>query len=201
MAALVSNVIARLKRQYDDTLGEISNDLYYDWLNDLNFLVYRELYNRDPNRFISSDTVSVTSGTSGYNLPSDFKNINPVGCGVYETDSDGDLKDDQLVQRSAGSSDTGFYLTNAQVVFTPEPSASATYKLRYIPTISAIDATTDSMVIDEEDMIAIINWLDKNYGQWNLDIIKENNADSRFVRDLVNLLENSQTSPRVFILN
>lgn len=198
---MVSDAIARLQRQFDDDLGEISQDLYLDWLNDLNFMIYREFYNRNSMKLLSSTTITVTSGVDTYALPVDFKNIKPLACGLYNVDSNNRIESQQLIQTGFGSKLKGYFVQGTNIVFTPFPDTSDTFVLKYIPKLAKLTAVTDEMVISEEDLITVINWLDKNYGQWNIDIIKENNADQRFARDLARTIDDFEDVAGVFTLN
>jgi hypothetical protein len=69
----VSDAITRFQRAYNDDLGEISNDLYYDWFTDLNGMMYSYLYKNDPSKFINEVPFTITDGTIAYSLPSDYK--------------------------------------------------------------------------------------------------------------------------------
>lgn len=191
----VQESIDRLKRQFDDTLGEISDALYLDWLNDLNFIIYRELVDQNPEKFILETTISASGGVD-LSLPSDFKNINPITCGVFDDEKR------QFVKTSFGSRISGYFTRGTStIVFTPDDFDSQVVTLRYIPVISKLTATTDTLVIDFEDLESVINWLDKEYGQWNLDTTRELNADSRFIRSLTQLSENAVIEQDIFITN
>jgi hypothetical protein len=195
MAALVTvqQAITGFQQQYDDTFGEISEALYLQWLNDLNYMLYDDLVAQNKEKYISSQTYSVTTGTSTFSLPSDFKDTLPSN--VYDTE------ERPILKTRYGSELKGFFIQGSNIVFTPSGKVNEDLTLRYIPEISSLTATTDSLVITVEDLEVAIDWIDKKYAQFNLDIIREQNAEQRFIRNLERLKENSQVETQVFIVN
>jgi len=195
---LVSDAIARLQRAYNDNLGEISNELFFDWFSDLNYMIYRVLYKNDPTAYINTVPFSITDGTAAYSLPSDFKDMKVRGCGIFKDDATtGATTSKRLIQSGVGSKDLGYYLNLNTFVVTPEPDTASTVTMRYIPKVLPITATTDYLYLDIEHFNAVINYLDKRYGQWNLDSIKEMSADARFTRDLQEILSDTYRTPKI----
>jgi len=195
---LVSDAIARLQRAYNDNLGEISNELFFDWFSDLNYMIYRVLYKNDPTAYINTVPFSITSGTAAYSLPSDFKDMKVRGCGIFKDDATtGATTSKRLIQSGVGAKDLGYYLNLNTFVVTPEPDTAATVTMRYIPKVLPITATTDYLYLDIEHFNAVINYLDNRYGQWNLDSIKEMSADTRFARDLQEIFADTYRTPKI----
>jgi len=97
-----------VKRRIDDTLPDVSDTLWLDWLNFLNNFTYRQFKSIEPELYISEQTLNVSAGTSGYTLPADFLDILDLGTGLYETDDNGDITDRAIVYTASGSSKRGF---------------------------------------------------------------------------------------------
>jgi len=201
----VQQAVNILERHYDRAIGEVSDELYYDWLNDLNYMVYSMLSNVDLAKYISNTNYALVDGTSSYSLPSDFKHIKTSGiggdkgCGLYYT-NDGTATDRLLERTGFGSLRSGYYLEGSNIVITPTPSQSSTITLRYMPLLNRLEALTDQMLISREDITAVMNWLDKSYGQWNLDVFKENSGDQRFANGLLRLIGNATRESLIFTL-
>ena len=202
--ATVKDGIDRLKRLYNRNIGEISDQLYFDWFNDLNYMVYEMLYNINAEEYLAEDTISVISGTSLYSLPNDFLTLNTqcigdnIGIGFFPID---DTTQSRIPLKYTGfaSNDKGYYLKGkTAVVFTPEPTVDQDITLRYIPEISEITSQADELVINKRYLASIINWLDKNYGQWSPDVFRENAGDQRFVRSLTQILNAESPDAQIF---
>jgi len=188
----VQDAIDRLKRQFNDSLGELSNDMYFDWFTDFNYLMYRILYKNDPTKYVSEVSYNITSGTNYYSLPVDFKDIKVRGTGVFVgTDKT------KLIESGYGSTKKGFYFAGNSLILTPTPTEDDVMTLRYIARLAPITALTDILIVDREHFKLIIDYLDREYGQWNIDTVKEMSADTRFARDLSILLNDTYRSPKV----
>ena len=185
----------RLERHFDDPLGDVSDTLFLDWLNDLNYIVYDLLMNINPGEYISTQTISITSGTDTYSLPSDFSNMKILGCGVYEDDSNTELE-----YTGYKSSLSGYYIKQNQIFFTPEPTQAKDVQLRYIPELAELEDDADKILLTRRNFLVVLNYLDKSYGRWNIDLTRENNSDQRFTRALRTMLRTVAKTPNVFII-
>jgi hypothetical protein len=165
-------------------------------------MVYRHLSGIDPERFITTQSYTVTTTPSTQAIPATYMSMLPYGCGIYLVDSDGDDTATQLPMTGFGSDQTGYYITAGNIVFTG--AETQTYKMRFMPLITAIDGLTDYFTLDTtltgkaivpdgyEDFL--IKAIDVYYDGWDEDIGMEGISDQRFVRLLD---EFSRTIPRL----
>lgn len=195
----VSDAITRFERHYNDSLGEVSNDLYFDWFTDLNNEMYTYLFKSNPSKFINEVPFTLTDGTSAYSLPSDYKDMSVRGCGIFKNDAVTDAVTSQrYVESSVGSPNEGFYFGIQTFVITPEPSTTQNVTMRYIPQILPISATTDYLYIDIKYFELVINYLDKRYAQWNRETDREIAADQRFTKNLMFMLSDTPRIARTY---
>jgi len=172
-------------------ITDVSSSVFLEWCNTINNFAYRHLIGTDPERYISETTISVVSGTSDYDLPATFNNVQVLGTGLYERDSNNIAIDTQrLPVTGVGSQQYGYYISGAYITITPTPASSYTLSLRYIPNLTQLTATSDSLVIDQPYLLYVINALDVLYSIWDEDKNNEAFADARFVRSLSELVNN-----------
>ena len=167
--------------RHKKNLGDVSSDLWLDWCNEINRFAYRVIYGTDPERFISEDTISVVAGDSTYALPATFLNMEPYGCGIFKT-SNGDNTEVRLTRTFFGSADYGYYINGTTINLTPEPQATDTLKIRFVPTIATMTATSDILVIPDEFISYAKNAVDVLYNIWDENPGDEALSDQRFVR-------------------
>jgi len=196
----VQQGIDRITRQKKRTIGEVSDQLWFDFFNALNFPAYEWLAKLEPENYITTHTFSVVSGTEAYTEPVDLKWIRTGESGYFDTDSLGKRTRPQLQKTQIDSSCYGYFRRGGQTYFTPSPTADRTVLLDYIPSIAVITAKTDSLVINDEHLALVMQWLMKEYGEWNLQQVVEMSADARFARELKNMLANIAVEPQTFIL-
>jgi len=198
MALLVSTVKTQfglLKRDITD----VSNDTFVQWCRFVNDYVYRYLIDIAPNEYWSTSTITTTSGTSAYALPSDFRDMSVSGGGIYCVDDNSNVLDTRLALTNYGAREKGYYISGSNIVMTPEPTQTETYSLRYIPENTVIDAVTDYFTIDtlstgaeiipERYLDYLIKALDVYYNYWDEQPGAESLSDQRFVRSLNELAQ------------
>jgi hypothetical protein len=184
---------------YKKDISDVADAEKLQWAQQVLNYIYQEFVKVDPERWITTDTVSAVSGTATYSLPSDFLHIQSVGCGLYKQNSDGYATDERLTMTGYGSSTTGFYISGGNIVLTPPDwSETQTYILRYIPNPFAFTATTEyftsdgtntgTTVIDSQYMDYVIKAIDVLYSQWDADPGSESIADHRFMNVLNSIL-------------
>lgn len=172
--------------------------------------LYRNLVKVDPEKFISEQSYSVTSGTNNYALPSDFMHIQPDGCGLYEKSTGGYEQDLRWLYTQYGDSTQGYYIEGSNIRLTPDPNKSTkTLVLRYIPNTTRFTATTDYFTTDatasgvevcpDEFADYLTKAIQVYYYEWDQDAANESIADFRYVRILNDLLDNIKRSPAVYI--
>lgn len=198
MALQVSAVQTQYGYRKKD-ISDISDALFILWCREINDFTYRYMIDVNPTKYLSTQTISVTSGTSSYALNSDFRDATTFGCGLYKTDSNGNPLDERLPVTGYGSQTLGYYFSGSSLIITPTPTASETYKLRYIPNNTIIDATADYFTVDtlstgtdiipERYLEYVLNALDVRYAIWDDVPEDEAIADQRFVRSLNELAQ------------
>ena len=128
----------------DDT--ELTRYLNNSWGELYNLI--GENFNED--YFTTSSTISLTSGTDSYSLPSDFYKLRGVDLVVTSTESV-PLRRYNWSQRTRNSltvyaRDYRYRLQKNSIVFTPVPSTSDSVKLFYIPSPRKLESVTPSGV-------------------------------------------------------
>lgn len=188
----VENAKDLLKRGRDDDLTEVQDSLWLDWINYINNFLYRKLIQLNPELYLSETTITVVSGTASYSLPADFRSINVLGSGVYTTDSNDEITNTRLIKTAKGSGSIGIWIDqkNSLVYFTPKPTTSNLYKLRYIPALTMLTSNSDSLLLDDEYSEYLTRALELAYDIWNNDKNSEVFADQRFARALDEIIEN-----------
>jgi len=146
----------RVRNRGEFRAGYISDSELNDYVNDSFAKLYDSLAEEDPTRFLSTDDVSVSSGTSAYNLPADFYKL--VAVWLLDSSSPTGYKKMQRVQwdemheyeYSAPQEDeeARYYLRGTQIHVYPEPGWSGTVRVSYIPapTVVAVDGTSFDFV-------------------------------------------------------
>lgn len=192
MALQVQTVYDEFKA-YKHDVSDVATSLFCTWADWLNKWTYRYFIGIDPERFITTTTFTVSGTPStpySASLPADYKTMQPFGCGLFLVSNGSTNTSQQLAQTGFGSMQAGFYITGSTIVFTG--ITNATYIMRYIPTITTIDAFTDyftnttasngkEVIMPEYDQFAV-KALDVFYSQWDEDIPMEGIADARFAR-------------------
>ena len=210
MAIQLSTARTALDNQLKD-ITDVSSGVYLQWCQFLSNFVYRNLVAVDPERFISQATLNVTSGTSTYalaTLASDFKDIRPFGCGLFEQNGDGVNTDRKLTHTGFGSSNRGFYISGGNIVMTPVPTKNETLIFRYAPNSPTYTDVTDYFTMDgtstgvvlipNEYLHYVQQALVALYEVWDEDLGMEAYADARFVRVLDELLRNIKREPEAY---
>lgn len=175
--------------RYKKDLGDVSDELFWDWCDEVNRFAYRIMYAHTPDTLISTSTINVTANTSSYSLPSDFLNIEPLGTGFFKV-RNGVVSDDMYFKTNYGSAAEGYYIEDGNVIFTPTPQSSFTVSLRYIPELTTIASYAATMVVPDEFIYYVRDAIDAKYVVWDEDYGVEGPTDSRFVRALDELARN-----------
>lgn len=184
---------------YKQDISDVSDTLFLQWCNFINERAYLLLRDQSPERFISTQSYTVSSSPSSSTLPTDFQDMNVPGCGFFEQDSSGDPTRNMLVMTGYGSPNPGFYLDATNVNFTGI-NTSTTYVFRYIPTLTIMDELSDSLVIPDRFLLHARNAVDVMYNQWDEDRGAESFADARFLRSLDEILRNIRLQPNTFAM-
>jgi len=125
---------------------ELTRYLNNSWGELYNLIV--ENFNED--YYTTSSTISLSSGTDSYSLPSDFYKLRGVDLVVTSTESV-PLRRYNWSQRTRNSltvyaRDYRYRVQRKSIVFTPTPSTSDSVKLFYIPSPRKLESVTPSAV-------------------------------------------------------
>lgn len=197
MSFTLTTIKSRLERRLKD-INDVDNDLLFDWSTDLNQMLYLEMLNADPERFITTSNYTVTTSPSTQALPATIRDISEYGCGFFLIDSSGTITDVELPITGYGSSLLGYYLNGTNVVFTGI-NTSQTITLRYIPVVDDMDALSDTFIVPDENKDLVVEGLVLAYYKWCEDP-RESISDMRFARLLARFLDKLPKNPRVFAL-
>lgn len=208
MAAIrLSDAQTALENQLKD-ISDVSSAIFLQWCQFLSDFVYNVVSDIDPERYITEYTLSVSSGTSSYALPSDFMNIMEFGTGLYVQNSNGTNSNTRLPLTGFGQSVDGYYISGSNIILTPTPQASRTLILRYIPESPSYTALTDYFTLNKlstgkqilpgEYLQYVQQALVVLYQIWDEMPGDEAYADARFVRALDDLTRNINRPPLVF---
>lgn len=192
----IAELMTSYEENYKQDIGDVEAATFIGWCNFINRFFYNYLSKIDPERLISTQDYSVSSNPQSSALPSSFKNLQPFGTGLYKLDSSGNLTDEKLIITGPGSSERGFYITGASIVFTG--ISSENFRMRYLPKLTTLTDTDDSLVIPDEYEHYMIQAIDVIYPQWDEDFGMESLADARFVRALSEVASNIKRTPAVY---
>lgn len=194
---------------YKRDISDVPSTTFLQWCDWINKFGYRYFLTIDPERFITTQSYTITASPSSQALPATFKSMQPAGCGLFEIDGSGADTTNQLIVTGFGSSEKGYYITGGNIVFTG--IENGTYKMRFIPTITTLDALTDYFSVDttnsgkeifsDEYIQYIVAAIDVLYSQWDEDLGMEGLTDARFARLLNEYGNNERRTPGVYNLD
>lgn len=111
--------------------------------------LYDLLINADPDYYLSSDDISVTSGTANYALASDF--YKAVGVDVQDTDSNWYVmrkfnfaERNQLQDTGTERLDARYRIMGSNLRLRPTPAWTGTVRLWYIPAPTVLTSDSDT---------------------------------------------------------
>ena len=167
MAFTLTTIKARLGRRLKD-IRDVDDVLLYDWATDVNQDSYRVMFRADPERFITTQSYTVSTSPSSQALPATFRDTQEYGCGFFYQNADGTAGNRQLAVTGYGSPQAGYYLNGANVVFTGINSTQ-TIILRFIPVLANITALSDTFIVPDENLDLITEGMVVQYYKWNED--------------------------------
>lgn len=177
MSFTVSTIRSRLLRRLKD-LNNVSNDLLFDWATDVNQGLYRTMFRADPERFISTQSYTVSTSPSTQALPATFRDTQENGCGFFYQNADGTAGNRQLAITGYGSPMPGYWISGTNVVFTGINSAQ-TVVLRHVPVLADIDDLADTFIVPDENKDLVTEGMVVQYYKWCEDP-REVTAGQRF---------------------
>jgi len=199
MAITADNARTEFDKRKVDT-DDVDSTTFFYWCDYVNKFFYRYLRSTDPERLITTTTYTVTTAPSTKTLPADFRDIQPMGCGLFERDANGSDTTVQLSQTGFGSTQKGYYITGADSLVFTGISSSTTYVLRYIPDVTVIDGGSDEFDIPDEYNQYVMEALDRFYEIWDENPGMESIVDHRFANVLSEMANTINRAPKVFDL-
>ncbi len=190
-------------------LSDVGSSLFISWANHVNRFAYRYIGGIDPERFISTQTfTNITTGAQA--LDDAQLSLQPMGCGVYLVDENGNDTQIQLPQLQFGSPRTGYYLDGSGNIQFLNVSTATTYKMRYMPALTVfadlgdyftVDGTiTGKEIIPDAYLLELRSALDVMYTQWDEDVPAESFSDARFARAIDEIARNIRRAPEVYAM-
>lgn len=195
----VQNILDSYTR-YKRDVSDVGQATFVEWCDWMNKQAYNFILGIDSERYISTQTYTVSSAPQTSALPSDFQSIGYSGCGFYEVDNSGKDTNHALTKTGFGRHDIGYYINGSNVVFTGIDD-SKQYVLRYIPVLTTLSAPSDETVLEDRYLQFAVGDVDVLYSQWDQDPEMESIADFRFVRLLSELGRTVSKDANAYQLN
>lgn len=185
----------------NDTMPNISADLFRDFCNDLNQFTYENLLFTNPNDYLSEQTFNVTSGTDTYALNADFQTINAPNAGIWSLSDEGDIIGDPLLHVSDNNDNQGYFISGTNIVFRPKPKSTATYKMKYVPELALLTSDTDSTIIPTRLKEYAKYYIRNALFEWHKKPSSEVFNDQKFARAKARFMSNTKKAPTPFVLS
>lgn len=195
---------------YKKDISDVSTDLFVQWCNFIMAFIYLKLCSTSPDKLRKTYNFTISSGTTAYNLPADFKQMGPWENGLYTVNTDGTIGT-QVAYNGYGAKSFGYYLTSTQIIINQPPNTSQAVVLRYTPDTPIFTSladywTTDKTIagdpiLGDDDLEYLLRAIDVQYCSWDEDLPMEGFADQRFVRILSEMLGRQRNTPNVYPLN
>lgn len=173
-----------LQRKKDISDIDLISGTFLKWCNYINRYAYRQLTNIMPESYVKTQVYTTAPGTESYTLPTDFQDIIPAGTGLYEINSAGVNTENRSAITNFGSTKNGFYLNLTSIIFTPKPTETKSYNLRYIPILTDLTGESSVFLLPSRFSDHIMNALDCCYNLWDEDSSAEVFNDERFIRTM-----------------
>lgn len=187
----------QLNRAMDDTLPDVSDTLFLDWLNYINEEMYWEYAGQNPCDFTLTTIIAVNGTLAIHNLPTDFDTSNVgVYSGFHILDSNGERRE-RLTQLRSNKQVQGYRIIGNTVQIRAQKSGNI--ELEYLPLLGELTQDSDVTVIDQRFKRLLKNAMKVALGEWEEDAALETNSDARFARSLDMFKERVPKQPKVFV--
>lgn len=138
----------------------ITNEDAFRWLNEGYSIMRNELnLTNDEYTVPADDTISAVSGTAEYDLPTGFSDVVSIWYGTDKVYLDSISLSEVDEWDSSTANTTKYYLRGTKIGFSPEPTASRSYSLKYKKTGSTLNSYYDSIEIPDNNFYPIINFM------------------------------------------
>lgn len=128
----------------------------FSWLNESLSVVKKRLNLTNTEYTVSSSqTISIVSGTSEYELPADFSDLVQI---VDENDDDIDnIALNQILSYSGNA--VKYYIRGRYIGFVPAPTSSATYTYTYRAKASTVSSLSTYINLPDDMFYSIKDWM------------------------------------------
>jgi hypothetical protein len=179
-------------------VSDVAPDLFIYWCDQIDRYIKNQIIKTDPERFISTQSYSVTSEYETAALPADFKFLQVRGTGFFEVDSStGRDLEKRLSMIVHGQKEEGYRIEGNNIVF--NNCKDKTYTLRYIPKPTELTSLGSTLVVPDEYMDFMIYAVDVYYNQWDEMEGAESLADFRNGRAMGDLLSQIRRDDYVYL--
>lgn len=138
----------------------VTTDDVFSWLNEAYSITRNELNLVNPEYNVATRvTVSVTSGTSEYDLEDDVSDV------VAVTDTNGydvpylKISDIDYTNANSSGQKTYYYIRNKKIGFVPSPTAAATYYYYYRTKTTVLTSYYDSVDLPDNNFYFLVDFM------------------------------------------
>jgi len=180
----VRTIFTRFK---NDTLPRVSDDLFIDFLNDLQLDIREYLKNINPEEFISTQNITPSSDLQITALNADFWNILWHNSWLYKLDSNWIISWDSVTENKVWSIYSWYYISWNNVIIKWYQNASL--QLRYYTKMTDLLIISDSTIFpnDRRYYPLFRNMLNMLYNGWLNDDYQEQRSSVKYEQDMKNL--------------
>jgi len=181
----IRDIFTRFK---NDDLPRVSNDLFVDFLNDMQLDIREYLKTINGEEFIQTQNITPTSSYQQTALNSNFGNVLWQNTGLYKLDSNSRITT-QVEEINPWSTDQWFYISWSNVIISWYEWT--TMQLRYYIKMTDLTAITDTTIFDDDRRYytSIRNMLNMLYNWWLNDDYQEQRSSVKYVQDMSNLAQ------------
>lgn len=181
-------------------ISDIGSSLRLQWLNHISYMLYRKLIKKDPDRFLDTESYSVSAAPTTVTLPDNFRDVNVAEAGLFEKNSDGTDSDRELAITSFGSTARGYYLSGSTSMVITGYASAQSFTLKFVPKVDALTDLDTDLVVPDEYVRNFGDVLDVLYSVWDEDHPAESYADSRVRGAIEELVSNIRRTARVMVI-
>ena len=188
MAKLTSRQIRVIFERFkQDTLPRVSNELFLDWVNDLNIDLFQAFTNINSEDYIGTQSIWITSKLQTTALNSNFWWITNQYTWLYRTDINWNITT-QLPLVPVWSTNEGYYISWNNIVISGLDNL--TLVLRYTTEVTDLNTMSEETIIENsrKNYPALRNCLNMLYNWWKDDQYEEVRSSEKYQLDIENLI-------------
>lgn len=180
----IRTIFTRFK---NDNLPRVSDDLFIDFLNDLQLDVREYLKDINPEEFIWTQNITPWSSLQITALNADFWNILWQNSWLYKLDSNWVITWDPITENKVWSISEWFYISWNNVII--KWYENSTLQLRYYTEMTDLLVITDNTIFPDDRRYypSLRNMLNMLYNWWLNDDYQEQRSSVKYIQDMTNL--------------